>query len=150
MSSPAKQQSLGLAVERLPFSNDPMTDARAGVTPPAELLSPDRYQVLATTPGDGDLLLLLNGHMDVVPAESPELWTTPPFEPHRRDGRMYGRGAADMKSGFAIGMLALRALARRGARLVRDAPPRVPRRHRRGVHRQRHAPFDRRTGSHRA
>ena len=56
-------------------------------------------------------LLLLNGHMDVVPAESPELWTTPPFEPQRRNGRLYGRGAGDMKSGFAIGMLALRALA---------------------------------------
>src|SRR4029079_12708447 len=60
--------------------------------------------------GDGDPLLLLNGHMDVVPAESSRLWTTPPFEPVRRNGRMYGRGTGDMKSGFAIGMLALRAL----------------------------------------
>lgn len=102
--------TLGLDVRRLPFSNDQVTDARAGVTPPAGLLTPDRYQVLATTPGDGELLLLLNGHMDVVPAKSPELWTTPPFEPQRRNGRLYGRGAGDMKSGFAIGMLALRGL----------------------------------------
>ncbi|HTJ57928.1 MAG TPA: M20/M25/M40 family metallo-hydrolase [Devosiaceae bacterium] len=102
--------SIGLAVERLPFSNERVTDARAGVTQPAELLSPDRYQVLATTPGSDALHLLLNGHMDVVPAESPELWTTPPFQPQRRNGRMYGRGAADMKSGFAVGMLALRGL----------------------------------------
>jgi len=102
--------SLGLTVRRLPFSNDRVTDPRAGVTQPAALLTSDRYQVLATTPGDGDLLLLLNGHMDVVPAESPELWTSPPFEPQRRDARLYGRGAGDMKSGFAIGMLALRAL----------------------------------------
>ena len=48
--------------------------------------------------------------MDVVPAESPHQWTSPPFEPVRRNGRMYGRGTADMKSGFAIGILALRAL----------------------------------------
>ena len=61
--------SLGLTVRRLPFSNDRVTDPRAGVTQPAALLTSDRYQVLATTPGDGDLLLLLNGHMDVVPAE---------------------------------------------------------------------------------
>ena len=131
--------SLGLTVQRLPFSNDRVTDPRAGVAQAAALLTPDRYQVLATTPGDGDLLLLLNGHMDVVPAESPDLWTSPPFEPQRRDGRLYGRGAGDMKSGFAIGMLALRALARRGARPVRDKPPGLPRCRRRGVHRQWHA-----------
>ena len=65
---------------------------------------------MATTPGDGALLVLLNGHMDVVPAESPHLWTNPPFEPVRHDGRMFGRGTADMKSGFAVGMLALRAI----------------------------------------
>lgn len=102
--------SLGFESVRLPFSNEPLSDPRAGITPPAELLSDDRYQVLATTPGEGELLLLLNGHMDVVPATTPHLWTTPPFQPARRDGRMYGRGAADMKGGFAIGALALRAL----------------------------------------
>lgn len=106
----AEARALGLSVTRLPFSNDPVTDPRAGITPDAELLSPERYQVLATTQGDGDLLVLLNGHMDVVPAATPALWTTPPFQPDRRDGRLYGRGAADMKSGFAIGALALRAL----------------------------------------
>lgn len=103
-------QALGLGVTRLQFPNAQITDPRAGITQPAALLSADRYQVLATTAGEGELLLLLNGHMDVVPAESPELWTTPPFQPDRRNGRLYGRGAADMKSGFAVGVLALRAL----------------------------------------
>jgi acetylornithine deacetylase len=108
----ARQAELaGLDVARLPFPNARIDDARAGITPPAGLLTDGRYQVLATTPGDGALALLLNGHLDVVPADSPELWTTPPFQPSRRDGRLYGRGAVDMKSGFAIGMLALRALA---------------------------------------
>lgn len=102
--------TLGLAVKRLPFANAPLKDRRAGVMPPADLLSGGRYQVLAATPGDGELDLLLNGHVDVVPASSPEFWTSPPFEPERRNGRLYGRGAADMKSGFAVGMLALRAL----------------------------------------
>lgn len=102
-------EALGLTVRRLPFPNTPMGDPRAGISTKLPV-DADRYQVLATTPGDGNLLMLLNGHMDVVPAETPELWTTPPFEPVRRDGRLYGRGAADMKSGFAVGILALRAL----------------------------------------
>ena len=71
--------SLGLTVWRLPFSNDRVTDARAGVVPPARLLTPDRYQVLATTPGDGELLLLLNGHMDVVPARHVQPSGVPSF-----------------------------------------------------------------------
>jgi len=101
---------LGFDIEHLPFSNDVNSDPRAGVTPPAEIQSDGRYQILARTPGTGPLHLMLNGHIDVVPAESPELWTAPPFVPTRRNGRMYGRGAGDMKCGFAIGWLALRGL----------------------------------------
>ena len=100
---------LGLDVERLPFPAGPVDDERAGVSQP---LPPgdDRYQVLGTTPGEGPLSLLLNGHMDVVPAGTAHLWASAPFTPTRRDGRLYGRGAGDMKGGFAIGALALRAL----------------------------------------
>lgn len=105
----AEAQLLGLDITRLPFANAQPSDVRAGVSQTSNL-SADRYQVLATTPGEGELTVLLNGHLDVVPAETPELWTSPPFEPKRRNGRLYGRGAADMKSGFAVGMLALRAL----------------------------------------
>ena len=53
--------------------------------------------------------LLLNGHIDVVPAE-PGLWSTPPFQPVRRDGWLFGRGAGDMKGGFAVAALAVAAL----------------------------------------
>jgi acetylornithine deacetylase len=54
--------------------------------------------------------LLLQGHVDVVPEGAADLWTTPPFEPDIRDGRMYGRGAADMKAGVASIVMAVRAL----------------------------------------
>lgn len=100
----------GLDVARLPFAPGPVDDARAGVAPDPASVSPDRFQVLARSPGDGELTLLLNGHMDVVPASTPDLWKSPPFTPERREGRLYGRGSSDMKSGFAVGLLALRAL----------------------------------------
>lgn len=54
--------------------------------------------------------LILQGHVDVVPAGPLDMWRTPPFEPAIRDGRMYGRGANDMKSGVAAMFFALDAL----------------------------------------
>lgn len=54
--------------------------------------------------------LIINGHMDVVPAEDHSRWTRHPFEPFREDGWLVGRGAGDMKGGFAAGLLAIWAL----------------------------------------
>lgn len=107
--------AVGMEVRQLPFVSGPVLDPCAGVAPATDVMTPTRFQVLAVTPTidgrpDEPLHLLLNGHMDVVPASSPELWTAPPFEPRRQHGRLYGRGAADMKCGFATGLLALRAL----------------------------------------
>ena len=58
--------------------------------------------------------LLLQGHVDVVPEGAADLWTTPPFEPAVRGGRMYGRGAGDMKAGLAAMLMAFAALRRAG------------------------------------
>lgn len=53
--------------------------------------------------------LLLSGHVDVVPPGDPSGWTSPPFEPRVEDGRMYGRGACDMKGGLVAAIEAVRA-----------------------------------------
>jgi len=51
--------------------------------------------------GDGAPLLCFAGHTDVVPTGPLEEWRSDPFKPAIRDGLLYGRGAADMKSGLA-------------------------------------------------
>ncbi|MFM0287246.1 succinyl-diaminopimelate desuccinylase [Paraburkholderia megapolitana] len=58
-----------------------------------------------TSSGDGKLLVFA-GHTDVVPTGPLEQWTSPPFEPTHRDGKLYGRGAADMKTSLAAFVVA--------------------------------------------
>ncbi|MCD9028495.1 succinyl-diaminopimelate desuccinylase [Luteimonas sp. BDR2-5] len=61
---------------------------------------------LWATHGEGGPVLLLLGHTDVVPPGPSEAWTSDPFKPEIRDGVLYGRGAADMKSGVAAFVVA--------------------------------------------
>jgi succinyl-diaminopimelate desuccinylase len=57
-----------------------------------------------------------NGHVDVVPPGDPAEWSVPPFSAEVRDGMLWGRGAADMKSGVA-------AFVAAAVDFVRDTPP---------------------------
>jgi acetylornithine deacetylase len=68
----------------------------------------------------GGRSLIINGHIDVVSPGDLERWTTPPFDAQVRDGRIYGRGAVDMKGGVASAIFALEALAANGVKLAGD------------------------------
>jgi succinyl-diaminopimelate desuccinylase len=60
--------------------------------------------------GTGGRRLLFAGHTDVVPPGERALWTDDPFTPREADGKLYGRGAADMKSGIAAFVAAAAAI----------------------------------------
>lgn len=65
----------------------------------------------------GQKSLLLEGHTDVVTEGDPAEWSHPPFGADLVDGRIYGRGTADMKSGLAAAMVAAAAFRRAGVGL---------------------------------
>lgn len=80
--------------------------------------------VVGTLPTLGDPsgpALVLNGHVDVVPPGDPSLWTHPPFAGAVEDGRLYGRGALDMKGPLMAGVFALAAIRRSGVALCGKA-----------------------------
>ncbi len=95
-------------ITRLEIPTEIGDDPAAGVP---RLSYAGRYDVIGRrgTPGVGRSLVI-NGHMDVVPAEDASRWSSAPFEPTRVDGWLVGRGAGDMKAGFAAGLLAIWAL----------------------------------------
>ena len=84
---------------------------------PEGLAFAGRPQMLArfAGTGSGGRSLLFNGHIDVVSAEPRGRWTSAPFEPEIRNGRLYGRGACDMKGGVAAMVVAAEVLAAEGA-----------------------------------
>ena len=92
--------------------------AEAGVE--SELTGPDpeRLNLIARIAGAGEgPSLMLMAHTDVVPAPDAD-WSLPPFAGELRDGRVYGRGAADMKGELAARVVAFAEVARNG-----ETPP---------------------------
>ncbi len=83
---------------------------------------PPRYPVVAgRLPGaGGGRSLALNGHVDVVPVGETSAWSHDPWGGEVADGRLWGRGAADMKGGVAAALVAIRALHEADVRLAGD------------------------------
>ena len=82
---------LGFAVKRLAFGDVRNFWARRGTNGP---------------------LFVFAGHTDVVPTGPLDAWASPPFVPEIRDGHLYGRGTADMKSSLAAMLVAVRRFLR--------------------------------------
>jgi acetylornithine deacetylase len=76
--------------------------------------------VNAVLRGSGGRSLVLSGHIDTVPADTPVEWSREPFGAGIEDGRLYGRGAWDMKAGVAMNLTVLRVLHELGARTGGD------------------------------
>jgi len=68
----------------------------------------------------GGKSIILNGHIDVVPEGDRTKWKHDPFSGQIEDGKMYGRGATDMKGGNVALMLAMEAVIRSGIKLKGD------------------------------
>jgi acetylornithine deacetylase/succinyl-diaminopimelate desuccinylase-like protein len=82
--------------------------------------APNREVVVATIKGDGSKRpLMLCNHTDVVPVEA-QYWEMPAFEGVIKEGRVYGRGAVDMKGCGIMQLLTFLLLKREGAVLTRD------------------------------
>ncbi|HZW86035.1 MAG TPA: succinyl-diaminopimelate desuccinylase [Gallionella sp.] len=81
-------EKLGFKIERMRFGNVDNFWARHGTAAP---------------------IMAFAGHTDVVPSGPAESWFSPPFEPTMRDGLLYGRGAADMKTSLAAFITAIEA-----------------------------------------
>jgi succinyl-diaminopimelate desuccinylase len=84
--------------------------ADLGLSPRVDVLEGDRANISASIPGNTELpRLVILGHLDTVPIG--EGWSYPPLGGHIEEGKIFGRGACDMKGGVAIGLGLLRTLA---------------------------------------
>ena len=86
---------------------DYIVDRLQGLNFKEEHLNFNDTQNLWLKRGNEKPLFTFLGHTDVVPPGPLEAWVSPPFEPTIRDGKLYGRGAADMKGGIASFMTAV-------------------------------------------
>ncbi len=87
-----------------------------GWTPEIDVVEPGRPNVVAVVEGDRPgPTLMFEGHTDVVTEGDPDSWSVDPFGAELRDGRIWGRGSADMKGGLAAMLFAVDALQRSGS-----------------------------------
>ncbi|MBP0492786.1 ArgE/DapE family deacylase [Roseomonas indoligenes] len=107
-------ESLGLTPRRIPTEPEALKD-HPGFSPPLiSYAGRDNVAAIHTPRERKGRSLALQGHVDVVPEGAADLWITPPYEPSVRDGRLYGRGAGDMKAGIVSYLTAFQALKMAG------------------------------------
>lgn len=104
-------RALGLAPRRIPTipTDDPIWSP-----PLVPYEGRDNVVAIHTPRQKRGRSLVLQGHVDVVPEGAADMWETPPYQPAIRDGRIFGRGAGDMKGGIAAYLGAFAALRHAG------------------------------------
>ena len=80
----ARLEKIGFTIEKMPFGE-----------------GEERVENLWARRGTAAPLFAFAGHTDVVPEGNVDKWSSDPYEPTEKDGLLYGRGAADMKSSLA-------------------------------------------------
>ena len=105
-------RALGLTVEVV--TADPAAIRADPDWPGEEMVRTALPVVIGRAGRPGGRRLILSGHLDVVPPGDPATWTLDPWGGEIRDGRLFGRGACDMKGGVAAILAAVRALAESG------------------------------------
>ena len=103
----------GMRVETL--SPDPAAVRADPAWPGEETIRTSLPLVIGRIGRPGGRRIVLSGHLDVVPPGDPATWTGDAWSGEIRDGRLYGRGACDMKGGVAAILAAVRALVASGA-----------------------------------
>ena len=97
----------GLRVERV--ATDPAVLAADPDWPGSEVDRTTLPVVIGRTGTAGRRRVIVVGHVDVVPVGDETPWRSPPWEPTLDDGRLFARGAVDMKGGVIAGLAAVRA-----------------------------------------
>lgn len=88
---------------------------------PTDIPYTRRPNVVGTWKGSGGgRKLIFNGHVDVVPTGEEGKWTHSPWSGNFVDGKVYGRGSADMKAGCVVNLMVVRALQKAGIQLQGD------------------------------
>lgn len=122
----AVQKIIAARLERMGIEPDMWDlDARELAAHPAYIASHAPYagrpNLAARLKGEGGgKSLLFNGHVDTIPFGLEDAWHTPPGKAVTQDGKMYGRGTSDMKSGVAAMTMAVEILRDLGIRLKGD------------------------------
>lgn len=100
-------------LQRIPVKHDEIEN-KPGFSPVDWTYDESKFNIICSRTATSEKKgLILQGHVDVVPA-SADKWTSPPFTPRIENGRMYGRGAGDMKAGVVAMIYAVVALKRLG------------------------------------
>ncbi|MGN1401078.1 MAG: peptidase [Bacillus sp. (in: firmicutes)] len=115
-----KCRQLGLEIDLWEVDEDPAIKSHPGFHSDREDFQ-GNPNLAATLKGKGGgKSLILNGHIDVVPPGNRQDWSDSPYSGKEEEGRIYGRGATDMKGGNAALLMALEAIVRSGIQLRGD------------------------------